>query len=246
MRARPLSIRFTLSQGVLLGSDRVMLAYRDGGRRASTREELARIRRAAVGIGRDRDAALAVLIETGVLEAALLDAIVQARDDFGPLAAAARRAAIAAARSWLSCGRGETPDTARVAVALARLADMPLSRCGSLVPRRRRQHRHRARGAVRFARQRGLLRRAMAHCAVFLPARLAGGTSSARTMEDPSPARRAPRQVRRTGTVRQCRARRGTRGWIVEVDRPHSMIMTSCPPTNARPRNAASPTCSPC
>lgn len=60
-----------------------MLAYRDGGRRASTREELARIRRAAVGIGRDRDAALAVLIETGVLEAALLDAIVQARDDFG-------------------------------------------------------------------------------------------------------------------------------------------------------------------
>src|SRR5207247_1377683 len=91
-----------------------------------TQAELARLRRATGRAGDDRDAALTLLIDTGMLEAALLDATAPERDGCGPLATAARRVTRAAADVWLARAAGTKRDTTGVAVALARLHDATL------------------------------------------------------------------------------------------------------------------------
>ena len=105
-----------------------MLAYRDDSRPVGSRHELARLLAAARDGAASSDAALGLLIDVGILEAALADAVSDACDGCGPLIAAARRASLAAARLWVARQRGEAGDADAVAAALEHLACCALPR----------------------------------------------------------------------------------------------------------------------
>ena len=79
-----------------------MLVYRDGGGRANTRGELARLRRAADSADRSRDAALGFLIQVAEFEAGVADALAPERDSWNQTTSLLRAISEEAAAAWLA------------------------------------------------------------------------------------------------------------------------------------------------
>jgi hypothetical protein len=109
-----------------LDATAAVLAYRDDSRRVNTHEELARLARRAVDGTPGVDAAAGLLIEIGIAEAGLTDAVSPERDGLDPLALAVRDLSVAAARAWLACTRDESSTAAEIVSGLDRLRQRPL------------------------------------------------------------------------------------------------------------------------
>src|SRR4051812_17665560 len=109
-----------------------MLAYREDGRDVETHRELARLMRRAATAGDGRDAALTCLIEIGMFEAAVVDALSPERDGWERIRAKARGATLEAARAWLAAGSPTPFDATAVSAALDRLGSTPLPPAATL------------------------------------------------------------------------------------------------------------------